>query len=166
MKKLDEDVVSYLEWCAEKYLSIRPRSEFEVVSYLRSKIRRRYSSFVEEQNEYIAPIVEKYKSSNGINDVEFVAWWIRERVDFKPRGEKLLRLELRNKGVAPDIVDDFFSSAIFDDDTQLAQLLRRKARSINMSSDSDIQKLTQYLLRKGFSYGKIKKAIEDYTESE
>ncbi len=166
MRKLDEDVVSYLEWCAEKYLSIRPRSEFEVVTYLRRKIRKRYPDFVEEQSAYIEPIVESYKSTNGINDKEFVAWWIRERVDFKPRGEKLLRQELRNKGVAAEVVDEFFSSSPFNDESQLTELFNRKVRSIDMSSDKDVEKLIQYLLRKGFSYGKIKKAIEDYGSSE
>lgn len=166
MKKLDEDVISYLTWCAEKYLSIRPRSEFEVTTYLYRKINRRFPSVSEERDLYIRPIVEHYKRSNGINDAEFVAWWIRERVDFKPRSEKLLRRELRHKGVSTEVIDDFFSTAFFNDDDQLTQLLRRRIRLVDMSSDKELQKLIQFLLRKGFSYGKIKKAIEDYTESE
>jgi regulatory protein len=166
MKKLDKDLLSYLEWCAEKYLSIRPRSEFELIRYLRQKVRKRYPAFIEEQDAYIDTILNRYKQSGGINDTEFIGWWIRERTDFKPRGARMLRQELQQKGVTSETIDNYLSEHPLDEDALLEALFLKRARLVDFTSQKEVQKLIQFFLRKGFSYTQIKKAIEDYTTAE
>jgi len=166
MQNLDKDVLSYLEWCAEKFLSFRPRAEQELVRYLGQKVRQKYPDFVEAQEDYIATIVDRYKQSNGINDTEFISWWIQERVDFKPKGQRALKQELRQKGISSEMIEEHFSENPIDEDALFNELFTKKARYIDFSIPKNVEKLTQFFLRRGFPYEKVKKAIEDSRKSE
>ena len=165
MKKLDKEILSYLKWCADKFLSFRPRSENELVRYLQQKVKKRHPEILEEQDDYINEIISQFKEANGINDGEFVGWWVTERSYFKPRSERVLRLELKQKGVSSELVDEYFAAHPPKNTSLLKQLIQKKAFVIDFSSDKNIEKLTQHLLRRGFSYSEIKKAIEEYRNS-
>ena len=166
MKRLNKDILSYLKWCAEKFLSYRPRSEFEVAQYLRRKMKIKHPEALEEQDDYIKETIEYYKETSGINDEEFVNWWVQERSYFKPKGERALRQELRQKGVAQELVDQTLAAHQPNESELLKQLVNQKAQLSDLSSKKGVEKLTQHLLRRGFSYNEIKKAIADFKNVE
>lgn len=79
------------------FLSYRPRSAREVEQRMRRK------GFDPEQ---VAGVMDKLRAGNYIDDREFARFWVGNRMTFSPRGPRLLRSELRQKGVPADIVDE------------------------------------------------------------
>src|SRR5207237_2338701 len=81
---------------AIRFLSYRPRSAREVEMRLRKK---GYSA------ETIATVLERLRQRGYVDDLEFARFWVGNRMTFSPRGPRLLRSELRQKGVPQDVVD-------------------------------------------------------------
>lgn len=82
---------------ALRFLAYRPRSEREVEMRLRKK---GYSP------EQIAIVLERLRRNKYVDDKEFARFWVSNRMAFSPRGPRLLRSELRQKGVDQEIVDE------------------------------------------------------------
>jgi regulatory protein len=79
------------------FLSYRPRSAREVEQRLRRK------GFTPEQ---VSAVMERLRSQQYVDDREFARFWVGNRMTFNPRGPRLLKSELRQKGVPTDIVDE------------------------------------------------------------
>jgi regulatory protein len=82
---------------ALNFLSYRPRSEREVEMRLRNK---GYSP------EQIEIVMEKLREAGYVNDKAFAEFWVSNRMTFSPRGPRLLKSELRQKGVPANVVDE------------------------------------------------------------
>lgn len=82
------------------FLSYRPRSAREVEQRMRRK------GF---EQGHIEAVMEKLRAGNYIDDREFARFWVGNRMTFSPRGPRLLRSELRQKGVPADIVDEIMA---------------------------------------------------------
>jgi regulatory protein len=54
--------------------------------------------------ELIARVIDKLRERSYVDDLAFARFWIGNREQFKPMGERLLRSELRGKRVADDII--------------------------------------------------------------
>lgn len=85
---------------ALNFLSYRPRSAREVEMRLRQK------GFSPEQ---IAYAMEKLVRAGYVNDKDFARFWVTNRMAFSPRGPRLLKSELRQKGVAANVVDEIIA---------------------------------------------------------
>lgn len=85
---------------ALNFLSYRPRSAREVEMRLRKK------GHTPEQIEFA---IAKLRRQGFVDDREFSRFWINNRQSFSPRGPRLLRSELRQKGVPADIVDEMMA---------------------------------------------------------
>ena len=139
---------------ALKFLSYRPRSEKEI----RGKLKRKKAS-----EEIINKIIQRLKENNFINDEEFVKWWIEQRTTFKPRSLKLIKIELRQKGVDKELIEetiDRLSSTIDDLESAKKLIDKRLPRYKNLSGDKKFQKVARYLSSKGFSYDIIKEIFK------
>lgn len=85
---------------ALNFLSYRPRSAREVEMRLRQK------GFSPDQ---IGNVMERLVRAGYVDDMEFARFWVTNRMAFSPRGSRLLKSELRQKGVAADIVDEIIA---------------------------------------------------------
>ena len=85
---------------ALNFLSYRPRSAREVEMRLRKK------QYTPEQIEVA---MTKLRKRGLVDDREFSRFWINNRQSFSPRGPRLLRSELRQKGVPQDVVDEMLA---------------------------------------------------------
>src|SRR3972149_6940047 len=97
-----------LERCfkaATNYLVYRPRSEPE----LRERLRRRGFS-----TDSIEAVIAKLKRLKYVDDAAFAEFWKDNRESISPRSQALTRLELRQKGIADDIIDQ--TVATIDDE--------------------------------------------------
>src|ERR671934_1732950 len=81
---------------ALRFLSYRPRSEREVELRLRKK---------GHTPEQIAIVLERLRKHGYLDDMEFARFWVGNRMSFSPRGPRLLRSELRQKGVSQEVAD-------------------------------------------------------------
>ena len=91
----NRDEVQKAHESALHYLDYRPRSVDEIRRYLKGK---------DVAPEVMNEIIERLTSVGLLDDWAFARYWLENRSDFRPRGERALRLELRQKGVPGDIV--------------------------------------------------------------
>jgi len=133
-----------------RYLSYRPRSEFE----LRQKLHRHGFN-----GDSIEAVITKLKEQGLVDDLAFAQFWKDNRESFSPRSQWLTRLELRQKGVADDTIDQVVGAV--DDDNSAYRAATSKARGLPLSDyQSFRRRLGEYLKRRGFGYGVIKHAVE------
>jgi len=120
---------------AVRYLSYRPRSEFE----LRERLRQR--SF---DGDKVEAVLTKLKGQGLVDDMAFAQFWKDNRESFNPRSRWLTKLELRRKGVANDIIDQVVDT--IDDDDSAYRAAQRKARNLPLSDYRLFQRrLGEYL---------------------
>lgn len=141
---------------ALKYLGIRSRSEKEIRDYFKKK-------HIDPQ--MVDLVTHKLRQQKFINDEEFARMWIRSRTEFKPKGERLIRLELQQKGISKDIIDKAFEPEDDEgrDELLLAKdILERKRKKFEpMEKQERFNKAGSLLARRGFNLDEIKKAIEE-----
>ena len=140
---------------ALKFLSYRPRSEKEI----RDKLRRKKAS-----EEIINKIISRLKENNFLNDEEFAKWWIEQRTNFKPRSVRLIKIELKQKGIDKELIDetiDHLPSTIDDLSSAKKLIEKRLPRYKNLTPDKKFQKIARYLSSKGFDYDIIKEIFKD-----
>ncbi len=136
---------------ALRYLSYRPRSEFEVRDYV---YRKDYSEAI--CNE----VIERLKREGFVDDQAFAESWIRSRSATKPRSQRVLRLELSNKRVPKDVIDAVLADQSEDEElTALKQIAQKKLQLSRYQND--VQKLMQYLMSQGFRYSDVKKVLAE-----
>jgi regulatory protein len=127
---------------AIRYLSYRPRSELEV----RERLKRRGFN-----GDGIEVVIANLKERGLINDMDFARFWKENRGSFRPCSQWLVRLELKQKGVAEDIIDQVVNTIDNEDSAHRAAL--SKARSLPQSDYQDFRRrLGGYLKRRGFGY--------------
>jgi len=133
-----------------RFLSLRPRSEKEVVDYLK---KRKISSLEAEK------IFKILKEQKLIDDWEFAKWWIEQRETFKPKGKIALKAELRQKGIAEEIIEKVLGSV---DELSLANKALAKKIEIyrHLSSEDFLRKISQFLSYRGFSWQTIEKVAK------
>jgi regulatory protein len=132
------------------FLSFRPRSEVETRQRL---MRRGYT------DEDIEKVVAKLKKLELLDDAAFAEYWKQNRSTFKPRSQRMLKMELRRKGVESEVIQEVTEDV--DDKDNAYQAAIRKARTLPVA-DYQIfrQRLGGYLQRRGFNYGAINNAVK------
>lgn len=138
------------------YLSYRTRSEKEVRDKLKTK---------QVDPQIIEKIISKLKEKKFINDEEFARQWIENRNRFKPRSQRLIRMELKQKGISNEILEAVIHDESFPVDSDLEQAKKltekRIGRLKGLSRQEVYEKLGRYLAAKGFNWDTIKKAIDE-----
>jgi len=135
---------------ATHYLGYRPRSEFEV----RERLQRRG---FDDNN--IGVVIARLKEQGLVDDMDFARFWKENRDSFSPRSQWLTKLELRQKGVADDIIEQVVGTV--DDGDSAYRAALSKARRLSRSDYQDFRRrLGEYLKRRGFGYGVINLTVE------
>jgi regulatory protein len=135
---------------AARYLSYRPRSEDELRKRL---IRRGFD------DDSIEVVLAKLKERSLIDDGDFAQFWKDNRQSFSPRSQWLTSLELKQKGVPNEVIEQVVST--IDDADNAYRAATNRARSLTMSDYQGFRRrLGEYLRRRGFGYGVINKTIE------
>lgn len=137
---------------ALRYVAMRPRSTWEVQTYLRRK----------EVDEPLADqIIERLRRVDLIDDLSFARAWVANRRLLKATSKRKLRLELMQKHVPEQAIETVLREDETDEHDVLRQLIERKRRRY-----PDDTKLMQYLARQGFGYDEIKRALQSFASPE
>jgi len=135
---------------AFNFLSYRPRSESE----LRQRLNRRGFD-----SDNVAAVLTRLKEQGLVDDLAFAQFWKDNRESFRPRSQWLTRLELRQKGVAEEIIERV--AAQVDDEASAYRAATAKARRLSTADyDGFRRRLSEYLKRRGFGYSLIKPTVE------
>jgi regulatory protein len=138
-----------------RFLSYRPRSRVEVERYLRGKA---------VTEKVIGDTVVRLEQANYLDDEAFARFWVENREQFRPRSQRALRYELRQKGVSDEIITLVLSDR--DDEAAAWRAIEgRLSRWANLPRDEFRQKALGYLSRRGFGYGTISLTLEKAFEA-
>jgi regulatory protein len=131
---------------ALNFLSYRPRSENEVRQNL--KIKHGIDEGIIDQ------IITRLERGGLVDDSSFAELWVENRSEFRPRGSRALRMELRQKGIDEQTIAHTLADL---DEEQLAlKAARKQARKYKQLDWLEFRKkLTGFLARRGFNYGVI-----------
>jgi len=139
---------------ALRYLAYRPRSESE----LKERLARRGFG-----GDSIEAAIARLKEQGLVNDLAFAEFWKENRQSFSPRSRWLTRHELRQKGVADEVIEK--AVADVDDEASAYQSAIAKARSLPVADYQGFRRrLGEYLKRRGFGYGVIINTVKKVWE--
>jgi regulatory protein len=98
-----------------------------------------------------------------LDDEAFARYWVENRNQFRPRGSRALRAELRSKGVADDAIRQALEDLSEDDVAR--QAARSQAKRLAQLPKKEFNKrLGDFLLRRGFGYGTIRTVADELWE--
>ena len=134
---------------AYRYLSYRPRSEFETRVWLG---RKGYGS------RAIESTLSTLKAKGLLDDLAFARFWRESRESSSPRSRAALRSELRRKGVDPDVVAEALDGV--DEEAAAYRAAQKKAARLATVDHDDFRtRLSAVLKRRGFSYEVIEHTV-------
>jgi len=145
---------------AYRLLSMRPHSEKELEKKLREK---GFPAVV------IKEALEKLHDLKYLNDESFAFGWARDLAVNKLRGNRKIIASLREKGVAPQLIDGAIDAARLEisEEEAIAVLVRKKAakKKLTTFDIKEKQRIFQSLMGRGFPPGlilnKLGKAVEE-----
>ncbi|MBR2709164.1 RecX family transcriptional regulator [Candidatus Saccharibacteria bacterium] len=153
-----------LEW-----VLVRPRSVRELKDYLK---RSKYKKEMEERKkewqvkddgrerkrertgaiDFSGMILERIVERGYVDDKKFAEWYVENRFVKKGVSKKRLKMELAEKGVSREIIDEVVDMR--DDEEEIEKILLKKRAKY------DDEKLIGYLCRQGFSYDLAKEMVK------
>jgi regulatory protein len=147
---LDQEAFEVAYRRAMRFISRRPHTTEEI----RMKLSRKQAP-----TGVIQQVIERLHSIDLLDDTSFAQAWVENRQAFRPRGRRILRLELRKKGISDDIIGSVLEN--FDDE-DAAYRAAQKAypRYRSLAREVGEQRMLAYLARRGFNYRLCRKAVE------
>lgn len=145
LKKASGDDKAYGN--ALRYIASRPRSDWEMRSYLQRK---------QVEEPVIDTIIDRLKGVGLIDDLAFARAWVANRHLLKNVSKRKLRQELQQKRLAPTVIDVVLHEDETDECDSLRALMAKRAHRY-----PDKNKLMQYLARQGFRYDDIQSVLGD-----
>ena len=134
-----------------RLFKFRPRSEREIINKLKGK---------KLPNDTIATAIEHFKKIDYINDRRFAQMWAVSRLT--RNGINRIRLELKQKGIAEEIIQETIGN-IPEDYSEIETVLTVAKKQLRkyerLDPDKQKRRLYEYLLRRGFRQNTAQKAL-------
>ena len=129
-----------LEW-----VLIRPRSRKELRDYLFRK-----------QTDFADVVVTRLTERGYVDDRKFAEHYVENRFVKKGISRKRLTMELKQKGVSSQLIEEVLEKSERDDADEIRKMIAKKWGRY------DEDKLIQYLCRQGFSYALVSELVRSY----
>ena len=143
---------------ALEYCLMRQHSAKEVRDYLYRKTRETMTKDGDKRPgvsiELTQRVFDRLEEKKYINDERFAQLWVENRKQTTGISQRKLMSELASKGVDRRIIESVISSSVRDENEDLHKVIEKKQKRYQ-----DDQKFIQYLLRQGFIYDDIKRAL-------
>ncbi len=136
---------------AVNLLAFKGRTKQEIIKRL---IEKGYSS------DEIDEAVEKLSYYGYLNDQNYTISYIMDNASKK--GKKLILIELEQKGIDKNILENVYSEVNIDEDAVIDNIIKQRFLKMDLSDDKIYRRAVGYLLRRGFTYESIKRVIKKY----
>jgi regulatory protein len=144
---------------ALRFLAARPRTEHEV----RQRLWRAGVDAAE-----IDRVLARLRQHGLVDDAQFARHWVEQRQTFRPRGARLLRAELRQRGIDAQSAEAAAQTVEPSADQSAYQAALKRARQLAASrrggaaADARAFKhlLSQFLARRGFDWDTIAPVVD------
>ena len=104
-------------------------------------------------------VLAKLKEQKYVDDAAFAQFWKADRDTFRPRSQWLVRRELRQKGVAEEIINQVVAT-IDEESSAYRAALSRSRHWPQTDYQLFRRRLGEYLRRRGFGYEVINHTVE------
>ena len=142
-----DEAVEQAKNLAFRLLAARPRSRGEVIRRLRG---RHFSQ------QAIQGAVEALERLGLLDDRAFAREWVERRQATRPMGRQALERELRDRGVAPDVIAEVQDEMLTDRDPEaeaLDPLRTRAGKYRGLDREKALGRMYGLLGRRGFDAG-------------
>lgn len=128
---------------ALRYLSYRPRSSKEMNQYLNR---------LQLDPGTTSKVLTRLTDLGFLDDLAFAQFWQENRLARDPRGARLIKAELRGKGVDSDTIAALELDSL-DEEGNALQAAQRKALSLKGLDEITFRRrLSAFLMRRGYNY--------------
>ena len=145
---------------ALRLINLKPRTEKEL------RLKLISGGFTSGQCD---SVLQRLREAGLVADDRYARQWVENRNEMHPRSRRLISLELRQKGVADEVIEQVLEDSSADEDLALkaaTQYARKLAPTDGMRFRA---RLSAFLARRGFSYGTIApvvRSVWDAVQSE
>jgi len=102
--------------------------------------------------------ITRLREQNLTDDLAFAQFWRDDRLSFRPRSKRLIKRELRDRNVSPEIIEQVTDD--IDDDEIAYKLGSARLPSLaHLDYPRFYRRLASYLGYRGFSYEVIKRTV-------
>jgi regulatory protein len=152
----DEQELAYQR--AVKLIGHRVRSEDEI----RQNLDKHQVS-----PKVIEGVIRRLRRIGLVDDMNFAESWIENRNEFRPRSHRMLTYELRQKGIADEVIVEILDSTPPDEALALKAAQKNARKYKDLEWHDFRKKLSGFLTRRGFSYNIISPIVDQvWTELE
>jgi regulatory protein len=165
---MEADIYDRLLQSSIRFISYRPRSEREIREFLEIKLKRQKTY----APDAIAKVMNRLGEFGYVDDYKFALWWVGQRQAFRPKGERVLTLELVRKGIDKEII----SKSIIEvreapeGTTEVENAHRAVAKKLvlwaKLPSIEQKKKMSTFLAQRGFSWDTIEAIIDEALSTE
>ena len=132
---------------AVRFLARRPRSEYEVWQRL-----RRAGTDV----AVIETVLAQLRRHRLVDDQAFAEYWVDQRQTFRPRGARLLRAELAQRGIARGGAEAATAPLEETAEEDAYRAASKRAARLAAGDEAEFtRRLGQWLARRGFGWDTI-----------
>lgn len=139
--------------CAFWYLNRRRYTKKQVVDKL---VGREYTP------EIAKTVADHLEERGYIDDRDYTRRYVLDAVKIKKHGLRRIKNDLSLKGISSALVDKVVEENDIDCNLSLPSLLEVKAARLDLRDIKQRNKISAFLVRRGFSYGDINAAISEY----
>jgi regulatory protein len=108
--------------------------------------------------EVIDRVVDRLVESGDLDDSAFARAWVENRSAFRPRSARMIRAELRQKGVGSEAIDGALAGT---DEAEAAAVSAGRAVRLwgNIEPEARRRRLYAHLARRGFDHETIRSVV-------
>ena len=133
------------------YLQYGPRTQQQMAKYLSQK---------DYNDVYIDKAIKKLISNNYINDKQYTINFVEEKQKYRLKSNSYIKSQLIKRGVDKSVIDRCLKTQ--NDNSQHNTIKELATKKYSQGTRyKDKQKMTQYLLRQGFNYSEVSKALDE-----
>ncbi|MFQ3599028.1 MAG: RecX family transcriptional regulator [Chloroherpetonaceae bacterium] len=108
--------------------------------------------------ETIEKVIVRLYEMNLLNDAQFAGALVRDKLKRTPIGKSALKSKLFQKGIAKETIDDVLNETDLNSEALCTKAAERKLKTLQKEPDARKrkQKLSQFLMRRGFDWETIR----------
>lgn len=149
---LRKDEVKRAITAALNLIAFRSRASGELQRALQGK---GYSS------ECAEAAVNRMLELGYLNDSRFAERWIENRQEHRPRSVRMLKQELRQKGIDAETIGEAISTVEIDEYTDALALASKKASTMAaLDQPTRHRRISGFLARRGYGFDVIRRVLE------
>ncbi|MBG6217476.1 SOS response regulatory protein OraA/RecX [Arthrobacter sp. CAN_A6] len=156
--KVPEDPAGLARSLVLRHLAMAPKSRHQLAQKLKER---------DIPDDVAGAVLDRFEEVQLIDDAEFAGMWVRSRAQTRSLARSVLKRELADRGIDPDLAEEALAQISDEDERASAeQVIRRKMRGgIDLADrkvrDRETRKLVGVLARKGYNPGLAFSLVRD-----